>query len=230
MRDFEHYKDLSNAVENDLNIHLKVIEEKLKAIPGITVTEKEQLMEEELSTRCGLELCSQLSNHINRPAPERYTARLQECKETLHSEFKALGALLEDQLDRLVGTTTSAVPGDDLAEVKRTRVLWEAARDIGNIASEMCSENVSTINNYATGNATQFLVSTTGMPIRGENRGEGPISMQIAGHFSDGSVLEMLRDMPSKYFQENGNDGASSRDEAAFSKRYGPGFKVTETG
>ncbi|KAH6664025.1 hypothetical protein B0J14DRAFT_494140 [Halenospora varia] len=101
-------------------------------------------------------------------------------------------------------------------------------------------KNISTTDNYATGDAIRFMVSTDGNIIHGKNRGLGWRTRQVGGHLSDLSVQQLSRDMSSIRFQHNGNEGPSSRgitisvpDDGVedmpgseFKERYGPGFKL----
>jgi hypothetical protein len=54
---------------------------------------------------------------------------------------------------------------------------------------------MTTIENYATGDAMQVMVSTNGKTLYGKNRGLGSRTRQIGGHLSDASLQQLSRDM-----------------------------------
>jgi len=133
---------------------------------------------------------------------------------------------------------------EDLAELVRLQEEWETTRQSREICSKAemhLKENISTIDNYATGDAIQFMVSTDGNIIHGKNRGLGWRTRQVGGHLSDLSVQQLSRDMSITRFQHNENEDPSSRGNAVsvlddgvenkpgseFKERYGPGFNLT---
>lgn len=221
------------------------------------------IKEERLSTEKCLQICAQLSNHINeiqlRPKrrssspepndldtlPERVTNEgLQECKNNLDQMTAKLERHMQDLVDRLLknSTTTSQ---EDFTDLARLRVEWETARqcmDICSRADNHLKENISTIDNYATGDALQFMVSTNGKTIHGKNRGLGWRTRQVGGHLSDVSVQQLSRDMTSINVRNTGNEDASSGGNTSsspdfgmendnltseFRERYGRGFQLT---
>jgi hypothetical protein len=54
-------------------------------------------------------------------------------------------------------------------------------------------KNMSTIENYAEGDAIQFMVSTNGKTICGKNCGSGWRTRQIGGYMSDVSLQQLCR-------------------------------------
>lgn len=54
---------------------------------------------------------------------------------------------------------------------------------------------MSTIENFATGDAIQYLVSTNGKSVHGKNLGLGPRTFQIGGYLSDTSLQTVSRGM-----------------------------------
>lgn len=54
---------------------------------------------------------------------------------------------------------------------------------------------MSTIENYAVGDALQFMVSTNGKTICGKNHGLGWRTRQVGGYLSDASLQQLSRDM-----------------------------------
>jgi hypothetical protein len=152
---------------------------------------------------------------------------------------------MKARIDRLVTKSKTAITSEeDIADLVRLQEEWETtrqSRDICSKAEMHLKGNISTIDNYGTGDAMQFMVSTDGNIIHGKNRGVGWRTRQVGGHLSDLSVQQLSRDMTSIYFQHNENNDPSSRgnttsvpdDEvenkpgSEFKGRYGPGFKLT---
>jgi hypothetical protein len=267
----ESYKDLIKTATDDLQAHLESIDEKLEIIFRQTETESNSdatelrlIKEERLSTQKCLQICDQLSDHINQiqltpkrsasspgpidsdAIPERITNEgLQECKNSLALTTARLESYMRDIMDRLVTKSKTAMTSEDeVADLARLREEWETARqcmDICSKADNHLKENVSTIDNYATGDAIQFMVSTNGKIIHGKNRGLGWRTRQVGGYVSDTSVVHLSRDMSRTSFQNTGNDGPSSRSNTSsvpddtvesrpiseFRERYGRGIRLT---
>ena len=267
----ESYKDLIKTVTADLEAHLESIDEKLDSIFEQTVTdfdsdaaERQLIKQEQLSTRRCLEICAQLSDHISqiqlppkRPGstsgtidpdtfPERVTnVGLQECKNSLVLTMARLEGHMKDLMDRLVTKSKTAMTSEeDVADLARLRDEWATARqcmDICSKADNHLMENISKFDNYATGDAIQFMVSTEGKTMHGQNRGLGWRSRQVGGHLSDVSVQQISRDMTSINIRNSGSEGSPSRVDTTsvpnvgaedrpipdFRERYGQGFKLT---
>lgn len=213
------------------------------------------IKEERLSAQKCLQICAQLSDHINQiqltpelpeTLPERLTtAGLQECKNSLNLTTAKLESYMKDRIDRLVTKSKTAMTSEeDLADLVRLQEEWETTRQSREICSKAemhLKENITTIENYATGDAIQFMVSTDGNVVHGKNRGLGWRTRQVGGHLSDLSVQQLSRDMSMARFQHNENEGPSSRGNTVsvlddgvknkpgseFKERYGPGFNLT---
>jgi hypothetical protein len=227
-------------------------------------TELSLIKEERLSTQKCLQICDQLSDHINQiqltpkrsasspgpidpdAIPEEVTNEgLQECKNSLALTAVKLERHMRDIMDRLVTKSkTGMTTEDEVADLARLQEEWETTRqsvDICSKADNYLKENVSTIENYATGDAIQFMVSTNGKIIHGKNRGLGWRTRQVGGYLSDASVLHLSRDMSRASFQNIGNDGPSPRSNTSsvpddtvesgpiseFRERYGRGIRLT---
>jgi Fungal N-terminal domain of STAND proteins len=267
----EIYKDLIKTATADLEAHLENIDEKLEIIFEQTVTESDSdaaelrlIKEEQLSTQKCLQICAQLSDHINQiqltpkgsgsspgiidpdAFPERVTnVGLQECKNSLMLTAAKLERHMQDLMNRLVTKSKSAMASEeDVADLARLRDEWETARqcmDICSKADNHLKENITTIDNYATGDTVQFMVSTDGTIIHGKNRGLGWRTRQVGGHLSDLSVQQLSRDMTSISIRNTGDEGPPSRGDTPsvpndevenrpipdFRERYGRGFKLT---
>jgi len=267
----ETYRDLIKTATDDLESHLQSIDEKLETIFARTATgsasdatELRLIKEERISAEKCLQICAQLSDHINQievtskhtgsspgpmdpdTLPERLTTDgLQECKNSLTLTAAKLETYVKDRIDRLVTKSKTAMTSEeDLADLIRLREEWETARQCVDICSKAdihLKETVSTIENYAMGDAMQFMVSTDGKIIHGKNRGLGERSGQVGGHLSDASVQQLSRDISSTLFYNIGNKGPSSRGNilsvpgdgveikpgSEFKERHGRGFKLT---
>lgn len=267
----ESYKDLIKTATGDLEAHLESIDEKLEIVFEQTATESSSdptelqlIKEERLSTQRCLQICAQLSDHIDQiqliskpggsspgqidpdAIPERITNEgLQECKNSLSLTASKLERHMKDIMDRLVTKSKTAMASEEeVADLARLQEEWETARQCMDICSKAdihLKENISTIDNYATGDAIQFMVSTNEKIIHGRNRGLGWRTRQVGGHLSDVSLQQLSRDMSTINFQNIGNNGSSLRGNTAsvpddavenrstskFRERYGRGFKLT---
>ena len=265
------YRDLIKAATDDLEAHLQSIDEKLETIFGCTVTESGSdatelrlIKEERMSTQKCLQICAQLSHHINqiqltpersgsssgRVDPDTMSERLtinglQECKNSLALTAVKLESHMKDLIDRLVTKSKAATTSvEELADLARLREEWDTARQCMDICSKAdihLKENISVIDNYATGDAVQFMVSTDGKTIQGRNRGLGWRTRQVGGHLSDVTLQKLSRDFSSITFRNTGDENSSRRgigssvpDDGTehkpgpdFKERYGPGFKLT---
>ena len=266
----ESYKDLIKTATADLEAHLENIDEKLEIIFEQTVTESDSdaaerrlIKEEQLSTQKCLQICAKLSDHINQiqlthkpdgSSPgiidsDTFPARvahvgLQECKNSLALTAAKLEKHMQHLMDRLVTKSKTAMASEeDVADLARLRDEWETARQCMVICSQAdnhLKENISTIDNYSTGDAVQFMVSTDGKTIHGRNRGLGWRTRQVGGHLSDVSVQKLSQDMTSISIRNAGNEEPSLRRDTAsvpnddmenapipdFRERYGRGFKL----
>ena len=227
-------------------------------------TELRLIKEERMSTQKCLQICAQLSDHIDQiqvtpkssgsppgpndpdALPERLTNEgLQECKNSLTITAAKLEGYMKDIMDRLVAKSkTTMTSEEEVTDILRLREEWETARrgvEICSKADVHLRESISTIDNYATGDAIQFMVSTDGKTIHGKNRGLGWRTRQVGGHLSDVSLQQISRDLSNMNFQSTGNEDSSPRsnplsapeDEVGdkpgpeFGERYGRGFKLT---
>ena len=264
----ESHNDLIKTATDDLQAHLESIDEQIEIIFRQTVTESNSnaeelrlIKEERLSTQRCLQICAQLSDHSNQVQltsmrdasspgpvdpdviPERVTNEgLEECKNSLSLTAARLEGYMKDLMDRLVAKSKNAMTSEDeVADLARLREEWETTRqcmDICSKADNRLKENVSIIDNYATGDAIQFMVSTNGKILHGKNRGLGWRSTQVGGYLSDASVAHLSRDMSRTTFQNIGNDGPSNTSSipdntlasgpvSDFRERYGRGIRLT---
>ncbi|KAL4879546.1 hypothetical protein BJY04DRAFT_193701, partial [Aspergillus karnatakaensis] len=240
-----------------------------KAMPGSDKAslEVQQIKEERLSTEKCLQICAQLSEHISQiqisPASngsprssnpdalsERLTSTgLQECQESLKHTSAKLETHMHSLIDRLLSKSASASASasqEELTDLARLRDEWKTTRqciDICSKADVHFKEAITTVDNYATGDAIQFMVSTDGQVIHGKNRGLGWRSRQVGGHLNDTSLQQLSKDFTtinihrttSDDFSSSNNttatatDTLSSESSSEFNRRYGPGFQLTPT-
>ena len=266
----ESYKDLIKTATDDLRAHLESIDEKLEIIFTQTTTdnnpdatELKLIKEERLSTQNCLQICDQLSDHINQiqltskrgassPGPvdsdgvsERVMNEgLQECRNNLTITAARLERHMKDIIGRLVTKSkTTMTSEDEVAGLARLQEEWETARQCMDIcfkADNHLKDNVTTIDNYATGDAIQFMVSTNGKVVHGKNRGLGWRTRQVGGYLNDSTVVHLSRDLSRTSFQNTGIDGSISRSNTSsvpedimekgtvseFRERYGQGFRL----
>ena len=212
-----------------------------------------------MSTQKCLQICAQLSDHINQieitpersgSSPERLDPDtiserltingLQECKNSLALTAAKLERHMRDLIDRLVTKSKTATSSEEeFADLSRLRDEWDTTRQCMDICSKAdihLKENISKIDNYATGDAVQFMVSTDGKTIHGTNRGLGWRSRQVGGHLSDVTVQLLSRDFSSISFRNTGSENPpgntpSILDDkteagAEFEERHGRGVKL----
>jgi hypothetical protein len=221
------------------------------------------MKEEQLSTQKCLQICAQLSDHIDQI---QLTARrsgnppgsigldttsesvtnegLQECKNSLTLVVASLERHMQDLINRLVAKLNTAMTSEEeVAGLVWLRDEWKTARksrDICSNADNRLKKTVTTIENYATGDAVQFMVSTDGKTVHGQNRGLGWRTRQVGGHLSDESLKQISQDMTSVTIRNTGNedppsqgnapstsnDAVENRPISEFRERYGRGFKL----
>jgi hypothetical protein len=234
------YKDQLKAATDDLEAHLRSVNDKLESLVSRTVTESasdaaelQLIKEERMSAQQCLQICAQLSDHIDQlqfvseppeTLPEKLTTEgLQECKNNLNLTTAKLESYMKDRMNRLVAKSKIMMTSEeDFADLVRLQEEWETTRQ----SREICAK------------AEMHL--TDGNTIHGKNRGLGWRTRQVGGHLSDLSVQQLSRDMTSIHFQQSGNDDPSSRANtisvpgdgvesepgSEFKVRYGPGFKL----
>lgn len=247
------------------------MDEKLELMLEQNVAESESdaselrlIKEERLSTEKCLQICAQLSEHIsqiqlatkqstnsNEPVdpdtlPGKITNEgLQECRDSLARTALKLEGYERQLFSRLMDKSKTAITSEEgLADLARLRDEWEATRQGMSICSrahDHLKDNISTIDNYATGDAVQFMVSTNQKTIHGRNRGLGWRTRQVGGHISDDSLQEIARALTSITIPRLGhdgpsppgstpmgtNDGAESKPNSKFKEQYGKGFRLT---
>lgn len=211
-----------------------------------------------MSAQKCLQICAQLSDHINQiqlppdlpdTLPERLTTRsLQDCMDSLNLTAAKLESFMKDRIERLVTKSrTTMTSEEDLADLVRLQEEWETtlqSREICSRAETHLKQNITVVDNYGTGDAVQFMVSTDGHTVHGKNKGLGWRTRQVGGHLSDLSVQSLSRDMNNVRYQYNEDERPSSRDHresvpndreenrpgSEFKERYGPGFKLSPKG
>ena len=224
-------------------------------------SEVAQIREERKSTENCLQICAQLSEHISQiqlatarrpPSPggesnsesismsDRITNDgLQECRDSL-TRMAAKLASHEKQLFNRLADKMKAGSNSPMAAADITilRDEWESARqsmDLLSSANNQLEKSVSVIENHATGDAVQFMVSTKGRILHGKNRGLGWRTRQVGGYLDDETVRQISRDMNSTTFRSTNvveqsplsEDAATGGRNADFNERYGEGFKLT---
>jgi hypothetical protein len=269
----EDYKNLIADAKDDLEARLESIDEKLECIVGKSVAQSgpdaadlQSMREERLSTEKCLQICAQLSEHIDQIqlasdrggasrdqdslniSPENLTNEgLQECKSSLALTAAKLEKHMQDVMNRLISQSKSTTTSErDQQDLTRLQDEWNTARqclDICSRADNHLRDNVSVIENYGTGDALQFMVSTNGQILHGKNRAHGWRSRQVGGYVSDASVQQLSRDIaninmsqlrggetpPTEHSTPNQRDEVEGEMTADFKQRYGQGFKLKPT-
>ena len=224
------------------------------------------IREERLSTVKCLEICAQLSEHINKiqlsanrssdgseqtdsdNLSERITNEgLQECKNSLTRTTLKLEGYEKQLFGRLMDKSKTAIISEeervDIARMRDELAATRQGMDICSRAQDHLKDNVSTIDNYATGDAVQFMVSTSEKTIHGKNKGLGWRTRQVGGHISDDSLQQIARSLTSITIPSSEPRGSSPPGDIAFppdvdvgpekesdtkfKEQYGRGFKLT---
>jgi hypothetical protein len=170
-----------------------------------------RIKEERLSTDKCLQICAQLSTHISQiqitaqrsastsatsdssSIPEKITNEgLQECKVSLARMAQQLASHKKELFDRLMNNLNpTGVSEDNDADIIRLREEWQSTRksmDILSTAGNHLEKNISIIENHATGDAVQIMVSANGKTLHSTNRGVGWRTRQIGGYLDNETV------------------------------------------
>ncbi|RSL39510.1 hypothetical protein CEP54_016310 [Fusarium duplospermum] len=270
----EDHKELIRNATDDLEAHLESINEKLAAIIKRTmptsdtdVAELRRIQNERASTEKGLQICRQLSDHIKQIQldhagrgadslrtldsgflPDRIVNEsLQECTVSLSIATEQLERHEREVMDQLMAKSKSAMTEEDRVDLNRLQSEVELTRrSIKNChqVDMRLKQNVSIIENYATGDQTvQFLASTNEKTINGKNSGFGWAQRQIGGHFDNETVRQLSQDAFKPVTRYGKNDESQSQDHtpshpiptsndqevSEFSDRWGEGRKLTST-
>lgn len=266
----ESYNDLLSTAKAGLEDHLERMDEKLERILSQNVaaseldtSEVKRIKDERLSTEKCLQICSRLSEHIDQvlstaldngsanasggssSIPEKITNEgLNECKGSLARMSQQLASHEKQLFDRLMtklGSASASQQNSD--DIIRLREEWQSTRksmDILSTASNHLEKNISIIENYATGDAVQVMVSANGKTLHGTNRSVGWRSRQIGGYLDNETVRQISRDMVSITINTTddreprlGGEAATASDgkereerDSQFMERYGEGFKL----
>ncbi|PYH49495.1 uncharacterized protein BP01DRAFT_420440 [Aspergillus saccharolyticus JOP 1030-1] len=236
------YEGLIQDTKEDLGARLENIDQKLKQLAEkngilseLDASELHSLKEERRSTEKCLQICAQLSSHIDQiqlisdnasPAdgsemadmsPETVTNEgLQECKRSLIATTAKLEKHMQDVMDRLVAKSRTTVSDEDAQDLSRLRDEWEAARqclDICTRADSHFKETVSVIENHGTGDALQFMVSANGKVLHGKNRGLGWRNRQVGGYMSNESIQQLSRDLTAHHIVYSRNEEPTSESD-----------------
>lgn len=207
--------------------------------------EGDQLREERQCTQDCLKICTQLADHIsrlrlantNQPLDgdetelSDSTDGLQECKASvslLYAEFEAREKeLFSKLLEKLDCTNPASASAEDIArlrsEFESTRRSMKTLQSVNNQLERKCS----VIENYATGDAVQFMVSTRGKLLRGKNRSTGWKARQAGGYLDDQTVKDLSLNWTSLEYCHGGAQAMPAERQAQFLERFGHGFKLT---
>lgn len=176
-------------------------------------------MEDELlSTEKGLQLCLQLSHHIDQiqssfaadeerpphvfdpnPTSKMLVGEgLDSCKDYIDFALQRLEKHRQKVVDRQKFDPTGAISSDDRHLLDKLQAeadtLQHCLKFCSNVDSYL-EEQISNIENDAEGDdSIQFMVSTDGNKINGKNRGKGMRLKQAGGHFDNASLQQVSRD------------------------------------
>ncbi|PKY05130.1 hypothetical protein P168DRAFT_296792 [Aspergillus campestris IBT 28561] len=244
------YQTLIETAQAELKVHLEVIDSKFETVLRRNIPESDAdnaelraMQDERLNTEKCLQICTQSSEYLSQiqaipenshgfpgsDGPSSFSESLtnkslQACKRNLGLTTAKLENHMEDLMNQLLAKSKREITSDDDWDLARLRDEWDTARqciDICSKADNRLKENISTIENYATGDAAQLMVSTAGDIVRGR---------QVGGHLSDASVEQLSRDIAAINLRRTsyGPDSETGSQPASeFKDRYGWGFKLT---
>lgn len=204
----------------------------------LDASEVKRIKDERLSTEKCLQICSQLSEHIDQihktalnngsanadsgssSIPEKITNDgLKECKSSLARMAQELASHEKQLFDRLMSKLDpTSASQENTADITRLRDEWQSTRksmDILSAAGNHLDQNISIIENHAAGDAVQVMVSTNGKTLHGTNRAVGWRSRQIGGYLDDETVRQISRDMVSITINTNNDKEPQPGGEAA---------------
>ncbi|KAJ4343096.1 hypothetical protein N0V95_006766 [Ascochyta clinopodiicola] len=253
------YKDLIKTATNDLEARLETIDEKLQSLLDRTTlssasTELQSIKDERSSTQKCLVICAQFSKLIDElqlssakdvpegsdNVPEKITSDgIEECRISMAQTAARLESHMQETLDRMLSNSSATMTQEDTTYLARLREEWATARkcrDICALADRNLKENISVIDNHATGNkAVQFLVSNSQKTIHGKNRGYGDHIKQLGGHLSDQSIQKVSGDFLQMIIQRPedrhpltridalSNNNSSNEEATKWRPQYGSG-------
>ncbi|KAL5374889.1 hypothetical protein PMIN06_012165 [Paraphaeosphaeria minitans] len=239
----EGYKNLIETATNDLEARLETIDEKLESLMTRTAISSEtaelhRVKDERLSTQRCLQICAQLSELIDEVQPAlAYSASkdpdatsekitndgIQQCRTSMEQTTARLERHMQEILDQMI-TKSAGTTKEDAEYLARLREEWSTARqcrDICSKADQHLQENISIIDNHATGDeAVQFLVSNSQKTIHGKNRGYGDYIKQLGGHLSDQSIQKVSGDFLQMSIQRSELKVSSARSDASLNVNH----------
>ena len=237
------------------------MDEKLQIIFERTVpetdedaTELRRIKEEYVTTEKGLEICAQLSDHINQiqitakqngNPPE--SENLQECQHNISQAASKLETHMRDAFRRMVAKSKMVMTSkDEAADLAR---IWDELettfqrKEMFSEAETRLNENISVIENYGAGDARQVMASTGNRIIHGKNHGTGWRSLQVGGHMSEAALQDVVRSLsslsdrrpdvypspPDDKTPAVTGDVVVNGVTASFRDQYGPGVRLSPT-
>ncbi|KAJ6784627.1 hypothetical protein PWT90_04483 [Aphanocladium album] len=234
-----------------------MLDQTLISPPSAQTRDLAQIREERQSTENSLQICAELSEHISRIQLAQARSRpntgqpqsssvsekithdgLQECKDNLARMADKLATHEKELFDGLMSKVASAGGSSEATtHIARLRDELESARQSLNLVSSASRElekSVSIIENHATGDAVQFMVSTNGQILHGTNRGLGWRSRQVGGYIDAETMRQISRDLSKPTFHESdrsSSDKNNAREsDASFKQRFGDGYKLQPRG
>ncbi|KAM0235336.1 hypothetical protein ACHAP5_009731 [Fusarium lateritium] len=242
-------RDLIETTTIDLDAHLEDVKHKLDTLVSRAVASPEPdksmvtYMENEcLSTEKGLQLCLQLSQHIDQlqlqyaseesrtpdpfaphPSSNRLVSEgLGGCKEYIGFALERLQRHRQKLSERIESGPSTAISPEDRVLLDSLNDQADALQRSLNLCSNMdmyLEEKISNIENHAEGDDTiQFMVSTDGKPLNGKNHGVGLRLKQAGGHFKEQSLQQISQDFTTISLHQTGGHKSSRNAPASAEK------------
>lgn len=199
-----------------------------------------------------LQICTDFSAHIAQLQPtmqepdsdgasspkskESDDNDVQYCRENL-SRLASRAARHEEEVfkrlfERMAATDNSDETADGIGQLRKDWKLARESMEALTIASRYLNQQTDSIENFATGDAVQFIVSTEGKTLRGKNSGLGWRARQACGYMNDDTVRQLSTHFHGISFQPMDAKQKAQHDarNAEFSSRFGGGYKLTTAG
>ncbi len=255
-KSLEDYSHLIQDTINDLEARLEVIDGELECIFETNVTQSRSdaeflsMKEERFSTEKCLQICSQLSDHIDQiqfiqdqgaayylpdssnSACENVTNEgLQKCKYSLAAPAAKAENHMQDAVYRLLSQSKSTTCSEkDEQVLGRVQDEWNAARqylDICSKADNHMKENVRVLDNHGSGDSLQSMVSIKDVILHEKMQAQGWRTRQVGGHISDASIQQLSNDFATIDMGHLGSGEHPSTDHSTLDQRDQVKGKIT---
>ncbi|EKJ68745.1 hypothetical protein FPSE_11076 [Fusarium pseudograminearum CS3096] len=253
----EEYKDMIDDTTSDLQKHMQRLDERVQSLtaPDTDTVESDSadwlaLFEEKESTRKGLQICVELSEHIEslgsttkesqqfsqQPTADKYIrSSLSSAKSSislLEARLKSHGSKIDERMDAM--KVKQNLSEDDIIQLAQLQETKESIRQCMNVVADagedLAKERVNVFedismsdNSYGiTVSTVKDLVLARRVNLQGQARYVGGQIDQA----SYNATINALTDLDRGSVQYGGRDTRVSSEDGAFLDRHGRGVKL----